>query len=297
MTLVADHKGRVCFVNTEGHAVLGAAATQALLSGQTLGEAFAEDCRKLVMEEGIPTAIESGVWHGEAALLGQERSVTPVALSISARSPGAEWLVCVATDISQQRARERQLEHLATHDALTGLPNLTLFSDRLARELHVARRSNRPFAVLFLDIDLFKQLNDSIGHERANRVLAELGVRLYSCVRAIDTVARYGGDEFAIIVTNLNSVAEITGVIKRVHAATMEPFSVLGKHVDLSVSIGVAAFPLDASDGESLVIAADRDMYRCKRRARRARRAPATEHSASSESRTAGTSPLGADWH
>jgi diguanylate cyclase (GGDEF)-like protein len=227
------------------------------------------------------------VWHGEASLLAQQRATTPVALSISARHPASEWLVCVASDISQQKMRERRLEHLATHDALTGLPNLNLFSDRLAHELHLARRGNRPFAVLFLDIDCFKQLNDGIGHERANRVLSELAVRLFSCVRAIDTVARYGGDEFAILLTNLNDASEVNSVVERIRETMKQPFSLPGANVEVSVSIGVAMFPSDASDCESLVVEADRDMYRCKVRSRRARLAHAPNYSAFREPRAA----------
>ena len=198
----------------------------------------------------------------------------PVALSISAREPASNWLVCVATDISNQKTRERRLEHLATHDALTGLPNLNLFSDRLAHELHLARRGKRPFAVLFLDIDRFKQLNEGIGHEGANRVLSELAVRLFSCVRAIDTVARYGGDEFAIILTNLNDSSEVSAVIERIRESMKQVFSLPEGNVEVSVSIGVAMFPSDASDCESLLEEADRDMYRCKVRARGARSRP-----------------------
>jgi diguanylate cyclase (GGDEF)-like protein len=293
VTIVADLEGRVCFVNSEARTVLGAAAAEALLSGRSLCEAFSDDCRSLLTGEAIPTALRKGVWHGEAALLTQQRATTPVALSISARHPASEWLVCVATDISQQKMRERRLEHLATHDALTGLPNLNLFSDRLAHELHLARRGNRPFAVLFLDIDCFKELNDGIGHERANRVLSELAVRLFSCVRAIDTVARYGGDEFAIIVTNLNDSGEVKAVVDRIREAMRQPFALPGANVVVTVSIGVAMYPSDGSDCESLVVEADRDMYRCKVRARRARlRAP--DYSAFREARIA--SPVGEHW-
>lgn len=280
VTIVADLEGRVCFVNSEGRAVLGAAATEALLSGRPLCEAFSDDCHTLITGEAIPAAVRSGIWHGEASLLTQQRATTPVALSISARDPASDWLVCVASDISQQKQRERRLEHLATHDALTGLPNLNLFSDRLAHELHLARRGNRPFAVLFLDIDCFKQLNEGIGHERANRVLAELAVRLFSCVRAIDTVARYGGDEFAILLTNLNDSSEVGAVVERIREAVKQPFSVPGANIEVTVSIGVAMFPSDASDGESLVVEADRDMYRCKVRARRARLSHTQDYSA-----------------
>jgi diguanylate cyclase (GGDEF)-like protein len=294
VTIVADLEGRVCFVNSEGRSVLGAAATEALLSGRSLCEAFSDDCRSLLTGEAIPTAIRSGIWHGEASLLAQQRATTPVALSISARDPASDWLVCVASDISQQKQRERRLEHLATHDALTGLPNLNLFSDRLAHELHLARRGNRPFAVLFLDIDCFKQLNECIGHEGANRVLAELAVRLFSCVRAIDTVARYGGDEFAIILTNLNDSGEVGAVVARIREAMTQPFSVPGGSVDVTVSIGVAMFPSDASDAESLVEEADRDMYRCKVRARRARLARAPDYSAFKETRAA--APIVKHW-
>lgn len=285
VTIVADLEGRVCFVNSEGRTVLGAAMTEALLSGRSLCEAFSDDCRSLITGEAIPAAIKSGIWHGEASLLGQQRATTPVALSISARHPASDWLVCVASDISRQKMRERRLEHLATHDALTGLPNLNLFSDRLAHELHLARRGNRPFAVLFLDIDCFKELNDGIGHERANRVLAELAVRLFSCVRAIDTVARYGGDEFAILLTNLNDDSEVSAVVERIREAMKQPFALPGANVELTVSIGVAMFPSDASDCESLVVEADRDMYRCKARARRARLSRAPDYATFREPR------------
>jgi len=264
--------------------------TEALLSGRPLCEAFSDDSHSMLSSEAIPTAIRSGIWHGEASLLTQERATTPVALSISARHPASDWLVCVASDISRQKMRERRLEHLATHDALTGLPNLNLFSDRLAHELHLARRGNRPFAVLFLDIDCFKQLNEGIGHEGANRVLSELAVRLFSCVRAIDTVARYGGDEFAILLTNLNDGSEVGAVVERIREAMKQPFALPGANVDVTMSIGVAMFPSDASDGESLVVEADRDMYRCKVRARRARLSHAPSYAAFGEPRAA--SPL-----
>jgi diguanylate cyclase (GGDEF)-like protein len=296
VTIVADLMGRVCFVNSEGRNVLGAAATEALLSGRSLCEAFADDSHSLIAGEAIPTALRSGIWHGEASLLAQQRATTPVALTISAREPASEWLVCVATDISNQKTRERRLEHLATHDALTGLPNLNLFSDRLAHEMHLARRGNRPFAVLFLDIDRFKELNEGIGHEGANRVLAELAVRLFSCVRAIDTVARYGGDEFAIILTNLNDSGEVDAVVDRIRESMKQPFSVPGASVEVSVSIGVAMFPSDASDCESLIIEADRDMYRCKVRARRARLAEVPSYTTFRTPRPATASPIGKHW-
>lgn len=270
VTIVADLKGRVCFINAEGRTMLGAATTEALLTGLPLSEAFVGESGQLVSEKGVPTALATGVWHGEGVLLNHLGRETPMALTISARAPAEAWLVCVACDISNQKKRERRLEHLATHDALTGLPNLALFRDRLARELHLVRRNIRPFAVLFVDVDRFKDINDHIGHEGANRVLAEVAVRLYSCVRAIDTVARYGGDEFAIILTNLNDAAESEFVIRRICASTSKPFSVLGSELAVNVSIGVATFPADASTAEGLLVHADRSMYRCKREARNA---------------------------
>src|SRR5512144_364507 len=94
VTIVASLTGRVCFVNSEGRAVLGAAATEALLSGRSLCEAFTDDCHALLADEAIPTALQSGIWHGEASLLSQQRATMPVALSISAREPASEWLVC-----------------------------------------------------------------------------------------------------------------------------------------------------------------------------------------------------------
>jgi diguanylate cyclase (GGDEF)-like protein/PAS domain S-box-containing protein len=268
VTLVTDRKGRVCFVNKEGRAVIGAAAAEALLSGQALSEAFTRESRKLIAGEAIRTALRSGVWRGEAALVNRWGQGTPVAVSISARTPSDKWLVCVACDIAHQKKRERRLEHLATHDALTGLPNLTLFSDRLGREIYRARRSSRPFALLFTDVDRFKEINDTLGHECANRVLAELAARLYASVRSVDTVARYGGDEFAIILSSLNDAREAEAIIGRVRACTTQPFVALDSSIELSISIGVAMFPSDASSAEELLMHADREMYRGKRHAR-----------------------------
>jgi len=270
VTIVADLNGRVCFINVEGRTTLGGATAEALLKGGVLSEAFAEECRKVIADEGIPTALRSGVWHGEGCLLDHRGRETPMALTISARSPAETWLVCVACNITHQKQRERKLEHLAMHDALTGLPNLTLFSDRLARELHGARRSSRPFAVLFLDIDRFKELNDNIGHEGANRVLVELAVRLYSCVRAMDTVARYGGDEFAIILANLNDAAEAEAIVQRIRICVSRPFSVEGSNLEVGVSIGCAMFPADSGSAEGLIAHADRNMYGSKRRTQHA---------------------------
>lgn len=153
---------------------------------------------------------------------------------------------------------------MAYHDPLTGLPNRQLFNDRLAHALVVAKREQRSCAVIFLDLDDFKPINDRFGHRIGDVVLKLAAVRVESGVRESDTVARLGGDEFAILLNDAESTADAEHVIRKITVALSRPFEVRGHTMELGVSAGFAFYPADGVSGIELIDAADDAMYRNK---------------------------------
>ena len=160
------------------------------------------------------------------------------------------------------------LQHQATHDALTGLPNRTLFFDRLGREIAHAERDGRSFAVLVADLDRFKVINDTLGHGAGDQLLIEITRRLSGSLRAVDTVARTGGDEFVLLITDIREPADAANVAAKIIAQLEPPVSVGGTEVQTSASIGISIYPTDGSDSDSLIVHADEAMYFSKQRGR-----------------------------
>ncbi len=156
------------------------------------------------------------------------------------------------------------LEHLARHDPLTGLPNRRVFFERLEHALAAARRSAKPLAVLFVDLDHFKQLSDSLGHSIGDRVLQAVANLLRSATRESDTVARLGGDEFVILIEQLDDPGRVVAVLHKLHERFQLPMLLDGHEVKVQASMGVSLFPRDGDDIESLVQQADRAMYVAK---------------------------------
>ena len=169
---------------------------------------------------------------------------------------------------NDRRAAEDKLREMANYDRLTGLPNRSLFLDRLAQGLAKARRARQRVALLFIDVDRFKSINDSLGHHAGDLVLRSIGKRLLACVRASDTVARLGGDEFTVILENCQDAEFITMVCERILAAVVEPISLGQTDVNLTCSIGISLFPSDGEDGDMLLQNADSAMYKAKERGR-----------------------------
>lgn len=153
---------------------------------------------------------------------------------------------------------------MAYHDSLTGLPNRLLFNDRMEHALLVAKRQQSSCAVIFLDLDRFKPINDLCGHRVGDVVLKQAAARIEGCMRESDTVARIGGDEFAILLPNPVGRAEADQVVQKISEALSRPFDVRGKQLDLGVSAGIAFYPADGTDGMMLLDAADDAMYRVK---------------------------------
>ncbi|MGE5465767.1 MAG: EAL domain-containing protein [Methanocella sp.] len=170
----------------------------------------------------------------------------------------------IAEDITERKEIEEQLRYLAHFDQLTGLPNRVLFKDRLEQALAQAARTRRHVAVLFVDLDGFKIVNDTYGHAAADDLLADVARRLKSCTRASDTVARLGGDEFGIVVTNLDHEKSGYRVAQKIIEALARPFYSPGKEAFVSASIGLAVYPWDGMDAERLTRNADTAMYKAK---------------------------------
>ena len=170
-------------------------------------------------------------------------------------------------DITAQKEYEKQLTHQAFHDALTGLPNRALITERIDRAIRRAQRSNRDlFSVLLLDLDRFKYINDSLGHLAGDRLLVEMGQRLSTELREVDTVARLGGDEFAILIEDIESPREVVRVLRRLITAIRKPFSIHGNLIHSSASIGVVLDTRGYTSPEDVLRDADVAMYDAKRR-------------------------------
>lgn len=172
----------------------------------------------------------------------------------------------VTTDITAQQKAAERIQHLAHHDSLTGLPNRLLFNDRLSQAISLARRNSRTFALLYLDLDRFKPVNDTLGHQAGDELLQDAARRLLRQVRESDTVARVGGDEFAVILENVNGRGNVTAIAEKIVAAIARPFHLqrLKQDVAIGASIGVAIYPDDAQEHDALIKLADAAMYDAK---------------------------------
>jgi diguanylate cyclase (GGDEF)-like protein len=157
---------------------------------------------------------------------------------------------------------------MAQHDTLTSLPNRALFSDRLKRQLAWARRHKGQFAMIFLDLDNFKAINDGFGHGAGDLILIEVAQRLKSAIRTSDTAGRLGGDEFVVLMPELSDRAIATGLAEKIRMAVREPIRFEGKELRVSCSLGVAIYPDDGDDEVTLFRNADLAMYRAKERGR-----------------------------
>lgn len=161
---------------------------------------------------------------------------------------------------------EKKSEYLAYYDHLTGLPNRTLFADRLTQALHLAKRNERFIAVMFMDLDRFKTVNDTIGHSGGDTIVQEVAKGLARRLRKADTVARFGGDEFLIMLNNIPDSKHITGIADKIMRLFENPFMVNGQEFFITASVGVAVYPFDGEDAETLIKNADIAMYKAKSR-------------------------------
>jgi diguanylate cyclase (GGDEF)-like protein/PAS domain S-box-containing protein len=200
----------------------------------------------LVRRDGSELAIE----HSAAPVHDRRGLVTGTAI--------------VLRDITEARAMSLRLSHLASHDPLTDLPNRLLLGDRLARALALARRHERRLAVLFLDLDRFKYINDSLGHTLGDELLRAVGREVTTCVRSSDTVSRHGGDEFVVVLSELEHAEDAAMGAQKIIAALARPHKLAGHELHISVSIGISVYPDDGDDAETLLQSADTALYHAK---------------------------------
>lgn len=250
--------------------VEGSAIADALGSGQAL-LATRDQSRPGV---GLNRIARSGdcVWLGVPVV---SRDQVFGIVIIESQSPAAHYstddldlLQFIATQMAavmERKQAEDNLRFLAHHDPLTGLTNRTLFYDRLETALRMARRSGEKLALLYLDLNGFKQINDRLGHETGDRVLCEVAGRLMACTRESDTVARMGGDEFTVLLTGVHDAASVEAQVDKICAAMAAPMRLGDDTVAISTSIGSAVFPDDGDDAAQLLRGADASMYVVKR--------------------------------
>ncbi|HEY0371216.1 MAG TPA: EAL domain-containing protein, partial [Thermoanaerobaculia bacterium] len=173
-------------------------------------------------------------------------------------------VVSVSRDVSERRRAEEQIEYQAYHDALTGLPNRLLFRDRLTIALAHAKRQHTPLVVMFLDLDRFKNVNDTLGHSLGDELLRVVAERLRSVLREGDTIARMGGDEFTVLLSDLKHAGDAAKIAQKLLDTVAEPVRAEGHELYLTTSIGIALFPSDGDTAEVLLKNADTAMYRAK---------------------------------
>ncbi|CUI03765.1 EAL domain-containing protein [Massilia antarctica] len=201
----------------------------------------------------------------ETRMTCKDGSTVQVEVHSQALRSGSDWtIVVVVRDITERKQAEMRLTHLAHHDALTGLPNRTLFYDTLQRTLALARENGALVAVMFLDLDNFKNINDTLGHAIGDELLLQFSNRLVQCVRVRDTVGRLGGDEFALILIMQDSQQGAVVIAEKIRDALRAPFILRGHEVTITASIGITVHPHDASDPDTLIKYADTAMYQAK---------------------------------
>ena len=264
-----DSQLRFTFINPRLADMLGYTA------GELLGRSFESlypnhtpgsgQRRSEPLARGRATSFEQPLQRADGSILTALMADTPD-VDADGRLRG---VIVTLTDISERKEAEERVHYLATHDALTGLANRPMFMEHLNASLLIARRHQTRFAVLFLDLDRFKAVNDSLGHAAGDALLIEMAERLRRCLRASDLPARQGGDEFMVLLHHINTAAEAVGVANKIRQAIDQPFSFEGHACSVSASIGIALYPDDGDDADTLTRRADEAMYRSKAGGRR----------------------------
>jgi len=209
----------------------------------------------------------TGRWQGEIWNRRKNGEIYPEWLSITAVRSGtgkAENYLAIFSDITLRKREQQELYDLATHDVLTGLPNRFFFSERFRHAIARAKRAGHLVGLLFLDLDRFKPVNDSLGHKYGDKPLQTVARRIKRSVREGDTIARLGGDEFAIILEHLSRPRDAAPTARKLLRALARPFLLKGRKAGITASIGITIYPFDGDDVETLLKRADGAMYRAK---------------------------------
>ena len=258
---IIDDAGNFVYMN-EAHARLYAYENSKDLIGQPWSTLYNSYEEGRFRNEIFPLMLRRGDWRGEGEGRRRGGSRFPQEISVTALEEGG--FVLVVRDISERRKAEEQIRHLAYHDALTRLPNRLLFEDRLSLALALAEREKSHVGVLFLDLDGFKLINDSLGHSLADSLLQSVSRRIDGSLRETDTVSRFGGDEFTILLPLINRNEDAAFTARKILDALREPFIIGGQELFVTASIGVSVSPADGTLAEELIKNADAAMYYAK---------------------------------
>jgi diguanylate cyclase (GGDEF)-like protein/PAS domain S-box-containing protein len=272
--VTTDEHGQVTYVNPVAEHLTGWKVEEAV--GQPVSAVFriVNEYSRVPAESPVERALLEGTIVGLAnhTLLlsrsGEEFSIEDSAAPIRNNDGQIRGCIIVFRDVTEKRKLEQRIAYQANFDSLTDLPNRHLFQDRLSRAIGQSHRKGTLVALLYLDVDYFKNINDRMGHPFGDRVLVELGKRLKTIVRDTDTIARIGGDEFAVILCDLPDRSEALALGRRLMIEAAMPFRIDGSRADLTVSIGVALYPEDGTDATALIRNADIALYQVKREGR-----------------------------
>jgi len=262
-------EGKLVFCNGAAGRLFGAAKPEALLGRRALDFVHAES-RELAREQGHKLRGEqASVPAVELRIVRLDGSPVEVeVLAMPFAHRGKDAVLVVIRDITLRKLAEQQIRSLAYHDPLTALPNRILFSDRLTMATAQANRQQHKVGVLFVDLDRFKAINDSLGHAIGDKLLQSVARRIQSCLREGDTVSRLGGDEFTLVLPGLREAIDATRAADKILAALRVPFRLEGCELKVSASIGISLYPDDGLEIDALVRNADVAMYRAKEQGR-----------------------------
>jgi diguanylate cyclase (GGDEF)-like protein/PAS domain S-box-containing protein len=272
--LCTDNTGNITYLNLVAEAMTGWPREEAI--GKPLAEVFRiidGGTRKTALDP-MEMAVEQNRTVGltvNCVLIrrdGFESAIEDSAAPIHDRSGRVTGAVIVFHDVSAARAMSSQMTHSAQHDLVTNLPNRLLLSDRITQAIALARRQNRPIGVIFLDLDRFKYINDSLGHAVGDELLQSVSRRLLANVRGSDTVSRLGGDEFVVLLSEITCPEDAATSAKRLLLSFSAPHSIAGQDQHIDASIGISIYPEDGEKAETLIKNADTAMYHAKEHGR-----------------------------
>ena len=263
--IITDTKGTIDYVNP------ASAKKTGYLEEELIGE------NPRILRSGSKTTEEyaniwatisnGNTWRGEfqnrkknGQLYWEIASITPV----KQRNGEISHYVAVKEDITALKEAEKQILHLANHDLVTGLPTRRLAMERLISAISIAKRNKTKTALMFIDLDGFKAINDNYGHHAGDEILKETAVRLCTCVREVDTVARVGGDEFWVILMDISTQGSITKVAEKILDELTRPYKLKKEQVSIGASIGISISPDQSNNPETLIELADHTMYQVK---------------------------------
>ncbi|HEY0665913.1 MAG TPA: diguanylate cyclase [Gallionella sp.] len=233
---------------------------------------FDADTAARIRDDDLRVLRDGETIEAEETYLNILTGVTQVFMTVKLplrREDGRIYALCgISTDITERKDIEEHMQHMAQYDALTHLPNRALFDDRLRQALASAQRNRKKLALMFIDLDKFKPVNDTYGHGVGDLLLKEVALRIQDCLRESDTAARIGGDEFVVLLPEVEAEPDAGIVGEKILSALNQPFALAGHTLEISGSIGVAVYPVHGSDEKRLVKSADIAMYHAKKNGR-----------------------------